>query len=174
MLKSWPHLQKQFISKSCEKQAQIIMELISSIRNIRAEWHIPENTFIECIFKMKNKSLKKLIEENQNYLKRLARIDNILIDEKFKELSGCASGVVDKIDFYIPLKKVIDIDKEKERIHKQIDSFTTQLKSLKVRLKNKEFLTKAPKEIVEREKEKSNELSQIIKRLKNNLKNLKA
>ena len=170
MTENWPHLQKQFISKTTDKEMQVLIDLISLIRNIRSEWHIPEHAEIECIIKAVDKASKKLIQENDIYLKKLARLGQIKIVEKVEDISKCASGVAGKLDFYIPLEKFIDSTKEKERLSKQIQSFEAQLKALKERLKNKEFLKKAPKEVVEKEKIRLEELSKLIKRIGDNLK----
>ncbi|MDP1853155.1 MAG: valine--tRNA ligase [Candidatus Omnitrophota bacterium] len=170
MTESWPHLQKQFISKTTDKQMQVLIDLISLIRNIRSEWHILEHAEIECIIKTTDKASKKLIQENDIYLKKLAKLGQIKIVEKAEDVSMCASGVAGKLDFYIPLEKLIDLTKEKERLSKQIQSFEAQFKALRERLKNKEFLKKAPNEVVEKEKIRLEELSKLIKRIGDNLK----
>ena len=172
MVERWPHLQKQFISKTIDKEMQLLIDLISAIRNIRAEWRIPEITEIECILKITDKATKKIIQENEIYLKKLAKIAQVKIIEKVENISGCASGIVGKVDFYIPLEKVIDLAKEKERLAKQVEALEVQLKGLKGRLTNKEFLKKAPQEVIEQEKVRVQDCRKTIKRIKANLKAL--
>ncbi|MEK6715428.1 MAG: valine--tRNA ligase [Candidatus Omnitrophota bacterium] len=172
MKESYPHLQKQFISKLVDKQMQLLIDLISAIRNIRAEWRVGENMEVECILKITDKAAKKIIQENEACLKKLAKIAQVKIIEKVESFSGCASGIVGKVDFYIPLEKVIDLTKEKERLVKQVEALEVQLKGLKGRLTNKEFLKKAPQEVVEQEKVRADDYRKAIKRIKANLKAL--
>ena len=169
----WPKMQKELVSKTADKQMQLIIDLITSIRNIRGEWRIPPGAEIECIMKVTDKNIKKIINDNRRYLQKLAGISEVKILEKITKVKSSASGVIGKIDFYIPLADVIDLAKEKERLLKQVDSFRLQLKGLEARLKNKQFLKKAPPQVVESEKEKSKELAGLIKRVCDNLEALR-
>lgn len=172
MKASWPRLQKQFISKAIDKEMQFLIDLISAIRNIRAEWHVPEAIQVECIFKIADRSIKKLICENEVYLQKFAKIAQVKTSEKTENISGCVSGIVGKVDFYVLLENVIDLTKEKERLIKQRKTMEAQLKGLKVRLKNKEFLKRAPREIIEQEKARAEDYGCAIKRIMANLKAL--
>ncbi|PIQ89732.1 MAG: valine--tRNA ligase [Candidatus Omnitrophica bacterium CG11_big_fil_rev_8_21_14_0_20_42_13] len=169
MIKPWPHMQKNFISKAIDSQMRIIIDLISSLRNARSEWHVPDNSRIDCILKIKDKSARKTLEENQLYIKKLAGVANIKFSDDLKDASGCVSGVIEKVDFYIPLGDVVDLEKEKARLNKQLEASKQQLKGLSARLKNKEFLAKAPRDVVEKEKQRAQQLNLLIKRIKINL-----
>ncbi|MDP3142549.1 MAG: class I tRNA ligase family protein, partial [Candidatus Omnitrophota bacterium] len=162
---TWPHLQKQMIDKEIEGQMKLITNLVTAVRNIRSEWHVDPVKKIDLIIKVDDLKIKRLLEENQQILKNLIKIEKLSIEKDIKPTANCASGVVDKVEFFVPLAELIDIAKEKERLKSQILQFQNLLNSLKSRLKNKDFLKRAPKEIVEKEKLKEQELSEKISKL---------
>jgi len=173
MLQTIPHVQKQMIDKKAESQMQVIIDLVSALRNIRAEWNIPPLEKIDVILKVTDNQLIKLLNENQAIIKNLSRINNFNMVEEIARPKDSASGVVGRVSFYVPLTGLIDIPKEKSRIESQISQNENILKSLNARLKNKQFLSKAPKEVVESEKQKALELVDKIEKLKKVIKELR-
>jgi len=76
------------------------------------------------------------------------------------------------IDIFVPLGKVIDIDKEKERLTRNLNQIKKELERSERKLSSSQFLQKAPLEVVEKEKEKREELSGKIKKLEKILEEL--
>ncbi|MBM3248126.1 MAG: valine--tRNA ligase [Candidatus Omnitrophica bacterium] len=173
MNQSLPHVQKQMIDKKTELQMQVIIDLVSSLRNIRAEWNIPPLEKIDVILKVTDHQAIKLLDENQAIIKNLSRINNFNIVEEIARPKDSASAVVGRVSFFVPLTGLIDIPKEKSRIESQISQNENILKSLNARLKNKQFLSRAPKEVVASEKQKSLEIADKIEKLKKVIKELK-
>jgi valyl-tRNA synthetase len=103
----------------------------------------------------------------------LAKIDGLTISKEISRPKDSASGVVEKVSFYVALSGLIDIAKEKSRITSQISQNENILKNLNARLKNKQFLSKAPKEVVKSEKQKALELEEKIKKLSKTITELK-
>ncbi len=77
------------------------------------------------------------------------------------------------MEIFIPLEGIIDVKKEAGRLAQKIKVLENILQNTDKELKNKQFLKKAPKEVVEREKEKKGQLKESIKKLKDNLKSLR-
>ena len=168
-----PHLQKQMIDSKIESQMQILINLITAIRNVRANWNIDNYKKIDVVLKISESKIRKRVEENVGIIERLAKIENLTIRKSVKPPKNSARGVVDKIDFYVPLVNIIDISKEKERIKNQIKNQGELLVAINKRLKNKQFLKKAPKEVVLKEKKRQEELKEKITKLKKIIKDLK-
>jgi valyl-tRNA synthetase len=167
MLSSWPHLQKEFIDKKADSEMQTLIDLITAVRNLRAEWKIELGRKINLILKVSDAATKKLLEENTHYLKTLAKLEKIEFGQKRPAKS--ALGKSGRVDFYLPLADLIDVEKEKKRIEEEAKELKGRLVSLESRLANKEFVKKAPKEVVEREKAKQLEIKDSLKRLELNL-----
>jgi len=76
---------------------------------------------------------------------------------------------VGNLEIYIPLKGLIDFDKEIGRLKKEEDRISNEIKSITVRLKDKNFTGKAPKEVVEKQSARKADLELQVKKLKDNL-----
>ncbi len=169
---SWPVLQKRLISKKIESEMDALIELISSIRALRLEWNIDQFAKIDCVLKTSIKAATALVYANEPLLKSLARIENLTVDESFSKPKNFASGIAGKIKFYIPLSGVVDIAKEKERLSAQLKNQALIHKSLNERLKNKDFLKKAPKDVIAKERIRLETLETKLAELKKSLKEL--
>ena len=73
------------------------------------------------------------------------------------------------MEIFIPLEELIDFDLERNRLQKRIDKIESHLEVLSQKLNNKEFLNRAPENVVKREKEKSKEMSEELKKMLSNL-----
>ena len=162
-----PHLQKQMIDKKIEGQMGLLIELVTAVRNVRCEWGIDPLKNIDLILRVGESKTRKLLEENSNLIKRLIKIGRLSIVESIIPPGKCATGVIGKIDFFVPLAEIIDVAKEKSRLEQQVVQLERLLGDLKSRLKNKDFLKRAPQDIVEKEKTKKEEwegkISKLIK-----------
>ncbi|MFZ5801055.1 MAG: class I tRNA ligase family protein, partial [Candidatus Omnitrophota bacterium] len=172
MVQPWPHLQKQMIDKKTEEKIRLLMDLVTSVRKVRSEWHIEPVKKIEVLLRAPDAGIRKLIEENLGLLKVLIRAEKVTVEAVLSRPEKSVAGVVGKIDFFLPLSEVVDFEREKARLKSQIEQYEKLLKGLKARLKNKEFIKKAPKEVVEKERLKEEEFSENINRIRRVLKQL--
>ena len=132
------------------KQFEIIKGLITSIRSLRAENKIePAKKIVARINVGKN---EKLIEENEAIIKALARL------EKLEFVETGAEVVLD-------LAGAVDVAKEKARLEKEIAELKKYVSGLENKLNNKEFVKNAPKEVVEKEKQKMVEAKEMLSKL---------
>jgi valyl-tRNA synthetase len=173
MVSQWPHMQRQFIDKKIENKMQTIISCISAIRNIRSVWQIAPDRNIEAKISVANLALQKLLRDNDSYIKTLAKVELLEIGQRIRRPKSSAVAVVGNIEVFILLEGIIDVQKESQRLGRKLKGLENILQHTNNRLKNKQFLSKAPKEIINREKEKKEQLKDSIKKLKDNLKSLK-
>ena len=170
MAASWPHLQKQLINKKAEQKMQKIISCITAIRNIRSVWEIEPTKRIEVKISAGTAALEKLLKAHAGYVKDLARIETLEIAKKIKRPKSSAVAVVVDMEIFVPLEGVIDVTKEAARLKQKIKDLENILRNTDKKLKNKQFLRRAPKEVVARELEKKQQLKESLKKLKDNLK----
>ncbi len=84
MVTTWPHIQKQMIDKDADSKMELIIEVITSIRNVRSKERIEPRKFINAYLKTKNKHTEDILRESQDYIKRLARIEELKIGRGLK------------------------------------------------------------------------------------------
>jgi len=173
MIETWPVVERSFIKKETENDMDVIKALIVGIRNIRSEMNIPYNVRLKAYLKPLKKDSTNRLLAGDFYIKHLAFLEEIIVDYNLKRPDPCASIVLNEFNVFIPLKGIIDIDAEKVRLSKKKDDLETQLRFSQQRLKDKNFLKKAPEEVVRLHKEKSASLEDQISRLKEILEGLR-
>ena len=152
---------------------QEIIQLVTAIRNIRAVWNIDPKTDLNVIINVGDTADGKLIDDNIDFVKRMARISGLKIGTHPKPKSAAVS-VVGAMEVYVPLEGLIDFQKEKARLEKEMDRMAQEMKGLTGRLKDKHFLSKAPEEVVEKQRQRKAELAIQMEKLKENLKEIVA
>ena len=111
------------------------------------------------------------MEGNSTHIKNLSRCDIAAIG-KAEKPKGSVVKVLKHAQIFMPLEGLVDVEKEKSRINTQMDKFDAEMSSIKARLKNDEFLRKAPKEVVEASRERLKELRDRRSMLEDNLSGL--
>lgn len=147
----WPEFDKTLLFKEEEKEFEIIQSLISSIRSIRAEIGIEPAKKINAI--IYGGKWTKVIEEKNEAIIRMARLENLTIEKKGEKLQQAIWKFIDGVDLYVPMKGLFDLDKEKQKVQKKLQEAEQKIKGLEVKLSNPGFLAKAKPEIVAQEKQ---------------------
>ncbi len=168
----WPKSNKNMVDVKIENELSIIMNLISSIRNIKANFAISPKKEIDLICKVDN-SMANVLNNYKSYLERLVKVTNLETGENIKKPSQSTTIVIDNIEVYIPLKDLIDIDKEIDRLENQIENLEGRLGAVNRKLENKQFVSNAPENIVAHEQNKKNRYENELMILQNNLNSLK-
>ncbi|MBU1062485.1 MAG: valine--tRNA ligase [Candidatus Omnitrophica bacterium] len=172
MIEPWPQVDNSFTNKKIEKSMDIIKEIIVSIRNIRSLMNIPyTKKFVVYLTPLK-KGTSVSLEGGADYIENLARLDRVVIDRDIKRPEHSVSIILEGFNMFIPLEGVIDIAIEKARLTKKMDELDRELKFSDKRLKDKNFVAKAPSKVVDLDKEKNERLKGQRKRLKETLRNL--
>jgi valyl-tRNA synthetase len=169
MVSSYPKADDSHVYHEAEKAMALVKELVYSIRNIRGEMNIPPDKKVNIIIKAVNPDMKHLLSDYGKYINSLAKVGSIDIKNEFKMDSGCASSVGSGYELYIPLKGLIDIEKEKDRAIKEIKKLEKELDRSNKKLQNKNFIEKAQPTIIQKERDKLKEFSINLDKLKHNL-----
>jgi valyl-tRNA synthetase len=173
VISRWPQIDKGLIDKKCEKQMQTIISCITAIRNIRSVWQIDAAKRIDAKVSVASPASAKVLASCSRYIKDLARIEVLDIGQKLKRPKSSAVAVISGMEIFIPLEGIIDVKKETAKLRQKIKELETILKKNNQNLKNKQFLSKAPKDIVDKTKAKTAQLKESIGKLKENLKGIK-
>jgi valyl-tRNA synthetase len=140
-----------------EEKMALIMEIIRSIRNIRAEMNVPPGKKADLELHG-NQDLLAFIERGKDYIAALAQAENVAFMPGGGEAPPqSAAAHVRGVDIYVPLKDLIDLDKEIARLEKEITNCEQEIARLEGKLKNPAFIDKAPAEVVEKERVKEQE-----------------
>lgn len=159
----WPEYDAKLVFSKEAKEFELIQELITTIRSLRAENAVePARKINATVYA--GKSLK-FLEAKKESIKRMARIENLNLQAKGPKPDRSIWKYVNGLDIYLPVDDLFDIKKEAERLKKRLSETQNKMASLKSRLENPNFVEKAPAELVSKEK-------QIFKDLEAELKNI--
>ena len=163
---NWPIIDKKWINKSLENEMKILKNLISSVRTIRSQMNVPPNRLCNMVVQCNNQQ-KSILNSHSLIIKSLAKIDNINMTEDAKNPAQAATAIVDNMEIFIPLDGIIDLDVEKSRLQKRINELNMHLVTVNNKLENKDFLKRAPEDVILGEKDKKEnmvlELEKITK-----------
>ena len=160
MLANWPigNLDKDSSTNQVEK----IISIISELRSFKNELSVSPGSFIDISIEAISKNEQSFFIENETILKKLGRISN-LID---KDLTKPAATLVVSGDmFKIYFAEDVDLELIKESLKTRQNKYQDEMNKILLRLDNKGFVDRAPKDIVEQEKTNYNNLKNNIKRI---------
>ncbi|MBU4343677.1 MAG: valine--tRNA ligase [Candidatus Omnitrophica bacterium] len=172
MVEKWPEPDKKLIKKKIEADVDIIKNIITGIRNVRANMNIPHSNRLNVYIAPLKKKEEAILGGGIEYIKNLARVEELIIDKDAKKPEASASLVLEGFNIFIPLKGVIDIEKETVRLTKKTEEIKIKLGFSEKRLKDKNFTKKAPEKIVKQEREKSEKLKEQMERTRETLRSL--
>ncbi|MFA6427754.1 MAG: valine--tRNA ligase [Candidatus Magasanikbacteria bacterium] len=152
------------------KDFSLLQKIITGIRSVRAENKIEPAKLLRVVMSAGNENT--LFENNVEVIKKLARLEDLKIEEKTEKPANAIGFVESGVEVFISLEGVVDFAKEKERLTKEIAQLKGYVTVLEKKLSNKEFVNNAPAEVVEKEKNKLKEGKSKLEKLGGQLSNL--
>ena len=147
-----------------------VIDVISKIRSFKNELNVSPGSFIDISIENIKKNNKKLFVKNEILLKKLGRINTIYMKNlSSKSADLVISGEILKIYF----DKNVDLNLIKNNLIKKQDKISKELHAIHRKLDNKSFIEKAPKHIVEQDKNTYNDLKNNIDKINLTIKSLK-
>ena len=146
------------------KYTKKVIEMMTALRNLRANLNISYKNEIEIFVDTKNEDLKKFISNYQNEFKRLIKTKSI----KFEQVSSqkkSAFIVLNEITILIPLEGIVDTEKEMSKLNDKKNIYTKKLKVVLDKLNNKAFIDKAPDNVIENFKIQEKEINSSIEKI---------
>jgi valyl-tRNA synthetase len=162
---NWPVYEEFYREQELEREMELLMNFVSNVRNIRAEFNLPHDKEIELVVDG-DPNFFELLNEELSWVSILCSIKRI---KRGKRVSHAAFFHQNGINVYIPLEGIIDFEKERERLSKEIQDIEGILKDLIKQLSNEQFLKKAPEKVVKESKEKKERFQEKLNRLLENL-----
>lgn len=164
---SYPEFDSSGINNMAEKEMEFVQDVIISLRNIRGEMNIPPSKQVNAFIKSSEVGTHQI-----DYIKKLAKVNEIVIDKNLAKPKASVSSVVKETEIYVPLEGLINLDVERNRLQKEINRLEGALTGINKKLSNEKFIQHALPEVVEKERVKKKDLEMNIGKLKEILNNL--
>ncbi|MDD2401359.1 MAG: valine--tRNA ligase [Clostridia bacterium] len=170
MLSSWPQGEKTEIDVEAEECMVVIMEVVKAVRNLRSEMNVLPGKKVEAVLMAQDEEVLARLQAGKSYVMNLAGINQAdIILNCPKKPEQAVTAVVSGVEVYLPLKGLVDVKKELVRLEKEGANLDKEIARLKGKLDNEGFLSKAPCEVVAKEKAKlvdyNNKKEAILERI---------
>ena len=146
-----------------------IIDFITSIRSFKNELGVSPGSLIEMSLEKTNDDIKRFFDQNKTILMKLGRIKNISSKDLKK---SSASLIIDGEQFKIYFEEDFNLDRVKDTLQKKLDKLKKEINKINQRLANKNFVEKAPTELIDQEKTNFNNLEKDVKKIQLSLENL--
>ena len=152
----WPKYPGALADSSATEEMGWVVRLISAIRAVRAEMNVPAGARIPMLLTGANETSAARLQTHQGIVTRLARLACAELADS-ERAKGTVQEVIDEATILLPLEGVVDFAQERARLGKEIAKLDGEIAKIDKKLGNEQFLAKAPKEVVEEQRERRDE-----------------
>ncbi|MFW5732981.1 MAG: valine--tRNA ligase [Planctomycetota bacterium] len=157
----WPVADSASIHEDIDQQFALLQEIIREIRNIRTQNNVAPSRKIDVILETADVEQAQLLRDNTELMRNLAALENVTVTYDAGELpSGSAAGTLGAIKLIV--LDVVDREAELQRLTKQKETLTRGIRGIEGKLGNENFVNKAPADVVQRERERLEQLLQEL------------
>lgn len=165
MLQAFPQVDLKQQNIEVEEQINWIKNVIVAIRTIRSEMNIAPGKMLTILFNKGDEHDKKRYAANKSLIDTLAKIEKVTWLSPNDPIPESATGLVGDLEILIPMEGLIDKKEESARLTREITKLTKETERAETKLQNPNFVDKAPADVVEKEREKLNELKSVLFKL---------
>ena len=170
MIARYPEFKPELSFPEDEQNFEMVMTVIKAVRARRSEMNVPPSRKAHLIIATDR---KEAFEAGRSYICKLAFASEVSVkDANATGGDGTVSLATDNARMFMPLAELVDLDKERERIKKELANAVKQFEGQIAKLANEKFVSRAPENVVNAEREKKEKLAALIENLKLSLENL--
>ncbi|QYA41629.1 valine--tRNA ligase [Macrococcoides bohemicum] len=151
---SWPVVRPELSNIESKKSMEQLMEIIRAVRNTRNEVNTPMSKQIPMMIKTNNQATTERLETERPFIERFCNPSELTISTEVDMPEEVMTTAVTGGLVILPLEGLIDMDKEIERLEKELKKWASELDRVNKKLSNEKFVSKAPEKIINEEKEK--------------------
>ncbi|NRA82683.1 MAG: valine--tRNA ligase [Gammaproteobacteria bacterium] len=166
MVQPFPIANPALEDASALNDLEWMKEFIVGIRNIRGEMDISPSKPLNVLLKGVTSDDQRRLDDNQAFLQALAKLESITQLNDGDEAPASATAIVGSMEILIPMAGLIDTAAELTRIAKALEKVEKDLARTSGKLSNERFVSKAPAEVIEKERAKMVEMEQTVVKLK--------
>lgn len=165
MRQPYPAVDTKEIDPGARRDMDWVMQVISGIRNVRASNDIAPSKLVPVLFADGASRDHDLLKRNQHYIATLARTESITWLNKGATAPESATVLVGELKVLIPLGSLIDKKAELARLQKEIAKTEKEIVKAKGKLANADFISRAPKNVVEQEQQRVKDFESALTNL---------
>jgi valyl-tRNA synthetase len=168
MIQPYPAAPTSWIDPETDRRMDYLTGVVRAVRNLRAEMNCPPGKEVKVIFCGQEIDLA-FLRQQQPYLRALARVGSAEFLSDGGRPRGAATAVFGATEIYLPLDDLINLEEEKARLSREVNKAEEELRRVRQKLANGDFLAKAKAGVIEKERQKANQFEEKIRTLKTSL-----
>ena len=151
---AWPTIRTDLQFAEEADNMKLLMDIIRSVRNIRAEVNTPMSKKVPLFISAKDAATIAVLDANKAYLEKFCNPESLTIGEGLEAPGQSMTAVVTGAELFLPLVGLINLEEEIARLEKELDKWAKEVKLVSGKLSNEKFVSKAPEALVNAEREK--------------------
>ncbi|MBE3569136.1 MAG: valine--tRNA ligase [Bacillales bacterium] len=169
---SWPVVRPELSDPEAADEMKLLVEIIRSVRNIRAEVNTPLSKPIKMVVQAKDEHILSVLERNRVYLERFCNPETLTIGTDIEAPEKAMTAVVTGAEIFLPLEGLINLEEEIARLKKEWEKWNKEVERVQKKLSNENFVKKAPQKVVEEERQKEKDYLEKRKAVEERIKEL--
>lgn len=157
---AWPTVREELTDKAAAEEMKLLVEIIRSVRNIRAEVSTPMSKKINMMIKAKDAETAAVLTKNEGYIDRFCNPEELTINTELTTPDKAMTAVVTGAEIILPLEGLINIEEEIARLQKEWDKLNKEVERVQKKLSNDGFIKKAPEKVIEEERAKEKDYAE--------------
>jgi len=166
-IEKFPNADENLINTNLEANFEIIQLVVEEIRRMRAELGIEPGKKIDLTIVTKHAEFIEMLGSIKEAISSLVRANSISLANVYQSGQKAVTSVVREVEIHLHLSQEIDIEKEKERIQKEIERVTKNIRTIEAKLNNPNFISKANPDVIEKERTKLSSMKETLEKLEN-------
>ena len=150
----WPEVNPAFTDDKAANDMKLLVEIIRSVRNSRAEVNTPMSKKISILLKAKDEEIKTTLIENKSFIERFCNPETLSIDIDIAVPDKAMTAVVTGVEIILPLEGLINMEEEIARLTKELEKWNKEVERVQKKLSNEGFVKKAPEKVINEERAK--------------------
>lgn len=156
----WPAVNDEYTDHQAANEMKLLVEIIRSVRNSRAEVNTPMSKKIKMMIRAKDQEILAILENNRAYIERFCNPEELVLALEVETPDKAMTAVVTGAEIILPLEGLINIEEEVARLQKEWDKLNKEVERVQKKLSNEGFIKKAPEKVIEEEKAKEQDYSE--------------
>jgi len=162
----FPVADPTLVSAGVEREFSLLQECVEAIRRMRQEAGAPPSKMIDVTIRAADLADFDMLERSSELLRRLARVDALVVSSNAAKPRLSATEVVRGLDVHVHLEGLIDVEKERAKTEKEIGRLEGQIRGTEGKLANEKFVANAPADVVDAEREKLRTYRETVEKLR--------
>lgn len=150
MVSEFPQLQSKWYSEETEKEASLLMGIVTGIRNIRSETDVHPSAKIAANIICTDSEKAAVIRTFERAVSDMTRLESFTVYENTDKPADAATYIYEDIEIYVPLKGLVNVESELEKLARERKKIEGKLKQVNGKLGNEKFLANAPDNVVQK------------------------